>query len=126
MLDFKGAARLRSPQFSRMNSPFILLGLLVLAATIWGSFLPARRIASGGSITTRRVIFIGSLFAVALGLGLVLWVPEHVSRANSSPAGVIGILLLWLSGGLLAAMGIGGFLGAWFARPKSRSPSPEP
>lgn len=104
-----------------MNSPFILLGLLVLAAAIWGSFFLARRIGSGGSITTRRVIFIGSLFAVALDLGLVFWLPGHVPRTNSSPAGVIGILLLWLSGGVVGAMGLGGFLGTWFSGARSKS-----
>jgi hypothetical protein len=97
-----------------------VVALAGLAWITWYMFDTARRRA-GQSPRLRRLLVAGGLLQIAVGGVVAFWLPFRVPDTPGSPAALVGMLLLWIVGGLLLYSGAIGLLGAAFAR----APAPE-
>jgi hypothetical protein len=101
----------------------LLVFIAIAAAIGYVVFMSANRIARL-SPRSRRLLLVGNVVAVALGLLLAGWLPTRVPETSGSPASLVAMLLLWIVGGCLAFLGLAALLGAFFARPGVGEPTP--
>jgi uncharacterized membrane protein YedE/YeeE len=95
-----------------------LLAVGLVLGTVWMLAQAAR--SQLEDHPERRAWFaVGGVVACAAGAWLAFWLPHRVPETSGSPASLVLILVLWLMGGALIALGVGmlgGTVLAGFAR----------
>jgi hypothetical protein len=99
--------------FRFFRAVFLLLALAYLAASV---FMHSRRQAMRSRGRKRCVAVRGSI-AMALGVWLALWLPDHSGGNRESPGLLFVYLLYWILGGGLVLLGLASLAGAWMAPP---------
>jgi hypothetical protein len=88
----------------------ILAAVLLLAMCVANFALVRDRVRRLPHLRTRIAVSAGAL--VATGVVLALWLSTRIPETPGSPASLVGVVLLWLVGGLLVMIGLPALVGA--------------
>lgn len=93
------------------NRAVRLLVLTVVAGSFAAvAFAGARKIARQSRKIRRRIMWLTGV-GCAAAIFLIWWVPYHLP-ASQSAAGIVILLVTWITGGAFLVLGGGSFLGA--------------
>jgi hypothetical protein len=89
-----------------------LSAAMLLLALYWAIRETRRRLARKPEQRTRWLV--GSWAYVIIGAILALWLPGRLPQTPGSPGTLVGMMLLWIVGGMMALLGIVGLVAiAW-------------